>query len=246
MSLLKRFFPQIVLICAISGCADLGLPTPSVPFVHKTAVQQGNVVTQEMVAQLRLGMNRKKVRFVMGTPIIKDTFHAARWDYIYTYYEGGGDTERRLVTAVFNDDNKLIALEGNIKAALGRLEVDKHQDTSIQVPDDYDLGLFAKLKESIPFNGDGNHEAAGENGDAGDVLAEGAEKAAEEAEILAVAEAAEDSIDVPEEPLPAKKKGFFTRIVDAIGLGAEDDGDANDDYESRDPKYRDLSNPEDD
>lgn len=243
MSLLKRFFPQIVLVCAIGGCANLGLPTPSVPFVHKIDVQQGNVVSQEMVAQLRLGMNRKKVRFVMGTPIIKDTFHAARWDYIYTYYEGGGGTERRLVTAVFNDDNKLIALEGNIKAALGRLEVDKHQDTSVQVPDDYDPGLLAKLKESIPFTSDGNHEVVGENDDVADVLTEGSEKIAEEAEILA---AAEDSINVPEEPLPEKKKGFFTRIVDAIGLGAEDDGDANDDYESRDPKYRDLSNPEDD
>lgn len=216
---------------------------PSVPFVHKIDVQQGNVVTQEMVAQLRLGMNRKKVRFVMGTPIIKDTFHAARWDYIYTYYEGGGGTERRLVTAVFNDDNKLIALEGNIKAALGRLVVDKHQDTSIRVPDDYDPGLLAKLKESIPFTSDGNREAVGENNDAVDILNEGTEKVPEGEEISA---AAEDSINVPEEPLPEKKKGFFTRIVDAIGIGAEDDEGESDDYEFRDPKYRDLSNPEDD
>jgi outer membrane protein assembly factor BamE (lipoprotein component of BamABCDE complex) len=146
MHLLKLFMALCVPIAALSGCSTTSryLPTPGVPFVHKIDVQQGNVVTQEMVGQLRLGMNKSKVRFVMGTPIIKDTFHANRWDYLYTFHEGGGDTERHLVTALFNEDEKLVALEGNIKAAVGKLEVDLHQDTSVKVPDDYNKGMFQR------------------------------------------------------------------------------------------------------
>ncbi|MFP6681899.1 MAG: outer membrane protein assembly factor BamE, partial [Gammaproteobacteria bacterium] len=133
------------------------------PFVHKIDIQQGNVITQRMVAQLRLGMNKKKVRFVMGTPIIQDTFHSSRWDYVYTFHKGGtsGD-ERRLVTVVFNEDGNLTSLEGDVKPALGTLVVDKHQDTSVQVPDEYEKGLLSKLKDSMPFTGDDEPKLADE------------------------------------------------------------------------------------
>jgi outer membrane protein assembly factor BamE (lipoprotein component of BamABCDE complex) len=235
-------------IAALSGCSTTSryLPTPGVPFVHKIDVQQGNVVTQEMVGQLRLGMNKSKVRFVMGTPIIKDTFHANRWDYLYTFHEGGGDTERHLVTALFNEDEKLVALEGNIKAAVGKLEVDLHQDTSVKVPDDYNKGMFAKLKDSMPFSGDdGDHKSkddVAENDEAAD------EESNDQAELLAQEEAAKSAVSVPEDGRRKKKKGFFSRVVDALGIGADDqdqrDKDRDEDDERDERKYRDLSDPD--
>ena len=251
MRLNKHILFPVVLLISSAGCADLGLPTlpsPGVPFVHKIDIQQGNVVTQDMVAQLRLGMNKKKVRFVMGTPIIKDTFHASRWDYIYTFKEGGGATQRHLVTAIFNDDGKLINLDGNIKAALGRLEVDMHQDTSVEVPEDYIKGIFAKLKESMPFTGGDEPEpeaevAEGES-EADDKLDD--ELADEESKVLSEAE--KNAVTVPAGAPPKKKKGFFTRIVNAIGIGAEDEDEEPDEvgasYDPEDPKYRDPTDPE--
>jgi outer membrane protein assembly factor BamE len=253
MHSMKTLIVLFFALAALYGCATTNkyLPTPGVPFVHKVDVQQGNVITQEMVGQLRLGMNKKKVRFVMGTPIIKDTFHSNRWDYIYTFKEGGGSTERHLITALFNEDEKLINLEGNIKAALGPLQVNRHQDTSVNVPEDYKKGIFVVLKESIPFTGEdepkpqSDDDVAEKDSDAADAVDE--EDDDEKAEMLAKAQAAKSSVTVPEGAPPEKKKGFFKRIVDAIGIGAEDDDeqddDEEDDYDPNDPKYRDLSDP---
>ncbi|MFQ5760576.1 MAG: outer membrane protein assembly factor BamE, partial [Acidiferrobacterales bacterium] len=49
--------------------------------IYRPEVQQGNVVTQEMVSQLKIGMSRRQVRFLLGTPLIEDPFHQDRWDY---------------------------------------------------------------------------------------------------------------------------------------------------------------------
>jgi len=56
--------------------------------VHKLDIQQGNVVTQEMVDKLRPGMTRAQVRYVLGTPLVTDSFHQDRWDYFYSYKKG--------------------------------------------------------------------------------------------------------------------------------------------------------------
>jgi outer membrane protein assembly factor BamE len=244
MRLLTLSLFTLPLLLATAGCSRTeipSLPTLEVPFVHKIDIQQGNVVTQDMVAQLRAGMNKKKVRFVMGTPIVQDTFHANRWDYIYTYHTGGGGTERRLVSVTFNDDGKLIGVQGDIKPALGRLEVERHHDTSVQVPGEYEQGLMSKLKDSMPFTGDDEPEKAAE-AEAGD---EGEGSGDEEAALTAEAE--EESVTVPGGAPPEKKKGFFKRLVDAIGIGAEEDEEEEGEeraYDPNDPKYRDITNPD--
>ena len=251
----------VVLALVLAGCesSPVRLPRPGVPFVHKIDVQQGNVVSQEMVAQLRAGMNKKKVRFVMGTPIIQDTFHAKRWDYIYTFHEGGGGTERRLVTVIFDDDDKLVAVEGDVKAALGRLEVDLHQDMSVQVPGEYEKSFLGKVADSMPFIGDDEPEEADAESDddaADDALAESPDDSRDdeddeaafdedEDDLELVAEADATSVTVPEDAPPEKKKGFFKRLVDSVGLGADEDEDDDEaDYDPGDPKYRDPSDPD--
>lgn len=277
------FLPALIMI--IGGCATKplpALPRPGVPLVHKIDVQQGNVVTQEMVAQLRLGMNRKKVRFVMGTPIIQDTFHSSRWDYIYTFHEGGGGTERRRVTTVFNEDGKLIAVEGDIKAALGRLEVDRHQDTSVKVPGEYRKGFIGRIADSMPFTGDDEQdaeqvaEAAEEVGaddeeklerdrleqasetdalsaEADEALVEDDEDRleqdlldADDAENELIAEAEANAVTVPGGAPPQRKKSLVERMIDAVGLGAdeeEQDDEDEDDYDD-DRRYRDPTDPD--
>ena len=234
----------LMLLLVSAGCSHPvlpSLPTPGVPFVHKIDIQQGNVVTQEMVAQLRLGMNKKKVRFVMGTPIIQDTFHSNQWDYVYTFHEGGGGTERRLITVIFNDAGQLINVEGDIKPALGRLEVDKHQDTSVQVPDEYEQGLLSKLKDSMPFTGKDEPKPEANSGDEG----KDADEESNDDGSGLIAEAKE-SVTVPEGAPPKKKKGFFKRLVDAVGLGAEeeDEDDEQSEFDPGDPKYRDPTDPD--
>lgn len=77
-------------------------------------VQQGNVVTPEMLDQLRPGMTRSQVRFVLGTPLIADPFHPERWDYFYSYRKGAGkEPETRRLTVIFKDD-LLVSIEGDV------------------------------------------------------------------------------------------------------------------------------------
>ena len=264
MRLMKILLSTLALMLGANGCSESVLPNvprPQVPFVHKIDIQQGNIVDQNMVAQLRIGMNKKKVRFVMGTPIIVDTFHSNRWDYIYTYHKGGTrGMERRLITVVFNEQGKLTNLEGNVTAALGRLEVDTHQDTSVDVPGNQKRGIFNKLKDAMPFTGDDEPELAEDDdksndtksmtvADGSDDEADAIQKAADEQ--AARMEAAEkDAITVPGGAPPKKKKGFFQRLADSVGLGAddedlEDDTDKDDelDYDPNDPKYREQTDP---
>lgn len=82
-------------IIALAGCI-----TPFTP-----EVQQGNIVTPEMVEKLRPGMTKSQVRFVLGTPLVTDSFHQNRWDYVYWYQkEVGAKPERHHLVVIFERD----------------------------------------------------------------------------------------------------------------------------------------------
>jgi Small protein A (tmRNA-binding) len=61
-------------------------------------------VDQEMLAKLHPGMTRAQVKFVMGTPLVADVFHANRWDYIYMYRKDGKLAEERRAVLYFDGD----------------------------------------------------------------------------------------------------------------------------------------------
>lgn len=90
---------------------------------YKIDVQQGNVVTQEMVAKLRPGMTRAQVKYVLGTPLVTDAFHPERWDYFYKFDKAGDPAEQRRLTLVFKDD-QLDRLIGDVTAAPGLVRQD--------------------------------------------------------------------------------------------------------------------------
>ncbi len=83
---------------------------------YKIDVQQGNVLSQEMVSKLKVGMTRSQVRFVLGTPLLTDIFHANRWDYVYRYEKAGRLTEERHLTLFFDGD-KLQRVTGDVVPA---------------------------------------------------------------------------------------------------------------------------------
>jgi len=71
---------------------------------YRPTIQQGNFVSQEMLAQLQPGMTRDQVRFVLGTPLLTDIFHADRWDYTFRLAKGNGEVTISGVTVFFKDD----------------------------------------------------------------------------------------------------------------------------------------------
>ena len=91
----------------LAGCADF-----SFPFLYRINVEQGNIVNQEMIDQLRPGMTRRQVRFIMGTPKVADPFNQDRWDYLYTVQFARGDRVTRHASLFF--ENELLArIEGD-------------------------------------------------------------------------------------------------------------------------------------
>jgi outer membrane protein assembly factor BamE len=85
----------ILVSSSLSGCFLL----------YQQDIEQGNVITQKMIGQVRKGMTRKQVRYVMGTPLVTDVFHKDRWDYYYSFQpEGRKATRKQYLTILFRDD----------------------------------------------------------------------------------------------------------------------------------------------
>lgn len=98
----------LLLPLLLASCSSMPTLAP-----HKIEVQQGNYVTQEMVAKLKPGMTKSQVRFILGTPLITDAFHQSRWDYVYRLEKGGEVAEQRKLAVIFDGD-KLLRLEGDV------------------------------------------------------------------------------------------------------------------------------------
>ena len=91
----------------MAGCgSNFGFPG-----VYRINVEQGNVVNEEMVEKLRPGLNKRQVRYIMGTPLIEDSFHADRWDYRYLLRNGTETLMETRLTLWFDGD-ELARAEG--------------------------------------------------------------------------------------------------------------------------------------
>ncbi|BBB28409.1 outer membrane protein assembly factor BamE [Neptunomonas japonica] len=104
---MRKFLISIIAVTLLSGCSGF-------PGVYKIDIPQGNIITQEMVDQLKPGMNHKQVRYVLGTPLVVDTFNGERWDYIYTFKKGG-ETRTQEHLSLFFTNGQLTNLSGDYK-----------------------------------------------------------------------------------------------------------------------------------
>ncbi|HLA34726.1 MAG TPA: outer membrane protein assembly factor BamE [Rhodocyclaceae bacterium] len=104
---------SLALVLAMTGCAATADQLASSSLLYRVDVRQGNYVTQDMVAQLKPGLTRDQVRFILGSPLLVDMFHSDRWDYVYRFQSGQGATDQRKLT-VFFQDNKLLRVAGDV------------------------------------------------------------------------------------------------------------------------------------
>jgi outer membrane protein assembly factor BamE len=123
----------------------------SVPGVYRIDIQQGNIVTEDMLKRIEPGMDRRKVRFILGTPLIADTFNEDRWDYLYTFQRGRNQRVQRRISVLFEDD-QLKQVIGDIQLAVQREAAPIRNDKVIDVvgPREPDT-IFASLN---PFKDD--------------------------------------------------------------------------------------------
>lgn len=78
---------------------------------YKITVQQGNFISQEMVSQLKVGMTREQVRFLLGTALLTDMFHEDRWDYPFRLLKPSGELITSRLSITFKN-NTVAHFEG--------------------------------------------------------------------------------------------------------------------------------------
>jgi outer membrane protein assembly factor BamE len=106
--------PLLIAVPLLAACSSTsGITSYLSPY--RVDVRQGNYVSQEMVVQLKPGQTRDQVRFILGSPLVTDIFHADRWDYVYRFKPGRGEAQERRLT-VFFVDNKLSRVAGDVVA----------------------------------------------------------------------------------------------------------------------------------
>lgn len=98
----------------VAGCSFdsvVGVVDP-----YRIDIRQGNDVDQEMLSQLRRGMSRDQVRYVLGSPLVVDMFRNDRWDYVYRLRSGRGEAQQRVISLYFDGD-VLDRVEGDVEGA---------------------------------------------------------------------------------------------------------------------------------
>jgi outer membrane protein assembly factor BamE len=100
-----------------AGCGYV----PRIPGVtpYRIEIQQGNYVSQEMISQLKPGMTKEQVRFILGTPMVTDIFHSDRWDYVYWREAPNGARESRKITVMF-EQGQLARVDGGVAPSGGQ------------------------------------------------------------------------------------------------------------------------------
>lgn len=104
----QRLLTLSLAVALLSGCAavrNFEFRNLGIPPVHRVTIQQGNVITQEMIDRLRPGMTRRQVQFVMGEPILGNTFQNDRWEYIYNIQVGAQKRQQQRLTLYFDGDS---------------------------------------------------------------------------------------------------------------------------------------------
>ncbi|MDF2446465.1 MAG: hypothetical protein K0S46_1701 [Moraxellaceae bacterium] len=126
-----RLLTPLLLCVALAGCSNFLR-------VYKADLDQGNLVTQEMVQKLKIGMTPSQVRYVLGTPLVTDTLNPRRWDYLYDYVPGTyarklnlPEVDNRRLTVWF-DNGVLSRIEGGEAMPLKNPVLPESQDKRLK------------------------------------------------------------------------------------------------------------------
>ncbi|MFB9069063.1 outer membrane protein assembly factor BamE [Pseudofulvimonas gallinarii] len=95
------------------SCLFATLLLPACGLLYKVDVPQGNLLDQEAIADVKVGMSKRQVSLLLGTPAVASPFHQSRWDYVYSLRRRGREAEVRNLTLMF-DGERLASIDGDL------------------------------------------------------------------------------------------------------------------------------------
>ena len=124
----------------------------NLPGVYKLEIQQGNIIEQSMIDQLRPGMNKRQVVYIMGSPMLDDVFHKNRWDYFYYDKPDGEDKVQKQLSLYFEND-QIVGVQGDFRPSSVPV-IKPSTETTVDVPKrDLDKTLWEKITGLFGFGG---------------------------------------------------------------------------------------------
>ncbi len=202
-----------------AGCARAPVPVPEFVKPYRMTIQQGNFVTRDMAEQLKPGMTKEQVRFILGTPLVTDIFHADRWDYTFYRDAPGGKRELRNFSVIF-EDSKLTRVVGDLLPEPGApakpAPVKPAAATAPQplAPAKEERGFFGRLFDRVTPAAPAAAEAPPEE----KKQPQGQNWGAAEQPAPEPAKAEEKPEQKQEQAKPAAERGFFGRMLEKIGF----------------------------
>ena len=122
------------------------------PGVYTLEIQQGNIIDQAMIDQLRPAMNKRQVVYIMGSPMLDDVFHKNRWDYLYSNQPGGEDRVQKQVSLFFEND-QIVSIQGDFRPG-ATPAIKASIETTVDVPKrDLDKTLWEKITGLFGYDG---------------------------------------------------------------------------------------------
>ena len=125
-------------------------------FIYRPTIQQGNVVTQEQMNRLKPGMSREQVRFILGSPTLRDVFHDNRWDYPYTISVGSTPKEIKHFAVLFEND-RLTRIIGDYHPKVPDERIPDEKPRVVKVPDwkTERKSLLGRMADAVGLDDDG-------------------------------------------------------------------------------------------
>jgi len=121
--------------------------------VYTIDIQQGNIVDQAMVDQLRPNMTKRQVLYILGSPMLDDAFHQKRWDYIYSEQRSGEDRKQKRIALFFDDNDQISGIQGDFKPGVAP-QFKTTVETTVDVPKrDLEKTVWEKIIGVFGFDG---------------------------------------------------------------------------------------------
>jgi outer membrane protein assembly factor BamE len=123
----------------------------NLPGVYTLEIQQGNIIDQAMIDQLRPGMNKRQVLYIMGSPMLDNVFHKNRWDYLYSNQPSGEGRVQKRISIYFEND-QISGIQGDFRPSATPV-IKTSSETTLDIPKrDLEKTLWEKITGLIGYD----------------------------------------------------------------------------------------------